>query len=121
MRFVITLTHHIKTVFIAEIIQIVIIWIMRGPDCVDIVLLHQTHILLINTVRNILSGIHIRIVAVDTLNQKTLAIKLYHVITLGCIIIFSIGRDLRRCKCQLPKSHILADTLIMKPCFLIIQ
>ena len=49
------LGHHVQAVLIAQVVQIVIIGIVRGADSVDVVLFHQLHILLHHLTGNVLT------------------------------------------------------------------
>ena len=74
MTFRICLAHHIQAILVAEVIEVLIIRIVRGTDCVQVPFLHQLDVFLISFLRHIFAAKWVGIVAVGAAEQQRLSI-----------------------------------------------
>ena len=77
VAFHVRLCNHVKSILITQPIQILIITIVGSTDCVQVVLLHQLHILKLSCLRHSFSVNRICIMPVGSLQKKPLSVNLY--------------------------------------------
>ena len=80
--FLVRLGHYIQAVFVAEIVKIIVVRVMRGTDGVDIVLLHQLNIRRVYLVRDIFAVYRIGVVAVCPTEDQRLTVDRHRLIAL---------------------------------------
>ena len=95
MRLQISLRHNIESVFITELIPVVIIGVVAGTHSVHVQLLHHQHILTHTLTRDIIAAIGIHLMAICTLNENRL----------------TIDEQLPIRHTHIPKAYTLADDL----------
>lgn len=68
------LGEHIDTVFVAEVVEVWVVGIVRGADGVDVDALHVENLLLDFLVRDCAAGLLAEVVTVDTAEQNASAV-----------------------------------------------
>ena len=68
------LGHHVQAVLVAQIVQIVVVGVVRGPHGVDVVALHQLHVFLHHFPADVLAGDRVGVVAVHAPEHQGLAV-----------------------------------------------
>ena len=119
VRFNVGFCHHVQAVFVAEIIEVFIVSIVRSTNRIDVILFHQTDVLFCHIAWNILSIEWIRLATVDTFDEERLPVDRHRLIFLCDIVIRII--EFRMCKANLSEAQLLRNALYIRHCILIIQ
>ena len=71
----IALVHNIEAVFVCQFIEIRVVGIVRGTDCVDICLFHKAHILQKSLLRNCPAVVGVEVVTVCATKHHRLTVE----------------------------------------------